>query len=170
MGLRFFSPRGFFGLKFLCPRFLGPRFSVSQVIGTKPLDYKFSTALDFRVKGFLVLTNRFLGPRFFGSKVIWVLGFLGSRLFGSQVLWVIGFEVLGFFGSKVLGLGLSLQFSEFQVVFGFRVFGSLRFIESSIVVLVSQVSGFLSQGSKFFLICRKIFRFILRNIKVFDTL
>ena len=47
------------------------------------LDYRFSTALGFRVKGFLVLTSRFLGPRFFGSKVIWVLGFLGSRLFGS---------------------------------------------------------------------------------------
>ena len=47
------------------------------------LDYRFSTALGFRVKGFLVLTNRFLGPRFFGSKVILVLGFLGSRLFGS---------------------------------------------------------------------------------------
>ena len=37
MGLQFFSPRGFFGLKFLCPRFLGPRFSVSYVIGTKVL-------------------------------------------------------------------------------------------------------------------------------------
>ena len=47
------------------------------------LDYRFSTALGFRVKGFLVLTNRFLGPRFFGSKVIWVPGFLGSELFGS---------------------------------------------------------------------------------------